>query len=363
MIHERPFSPDWVSPPGETIATLLKERGLSAEDFAQAIRSTPQDVEQFLDGSAALTSDLAQRLADSLGASAGFWSRREVRYRQDLERLLQEAARAARLNWLDEVPVKDMIGLGWIKPLADAAALAAAVLRFFGVPSVDSWRSVYHDALHPVAFRTSSTFESQPGAIAAWLRQGEHEAASIHCERWDPDKFKEQLQVIRGLTRERDPQVFLPELRRLCAECGVAVVALRAPKNCRASGASRFLSPGRPLLMLSFRYLSDDHLWFTFFHEAGHLLLHADSCLFLEGDDRLTTAEEEEANSFAANTLIPPKYHPEMLRLRAEGIPVVRFAKKVGIAPGIVVGQLQHLKRIGQRQLNNLKRRYQWTED
>src|SRR5207248_634028 len=147
---------------------------------------------------------------------------------------------------------------------ADPAALAVAVLRFFGVPSLDSWHSVYHEALHPVAFRTSSTFESQPGAIAAWLRQGEHEAASIRCERWDPDKFKEQLQVIRGLTRERNPQVFLPELRRLCAECGVAVVVLRAPKKCRASGASRFLSPGRPLLMLSFRYLSDDHLWFTF---------------------------------------------------------------------------------------------------
>jgi Zn-dependent peptidase ImmA (M78 family) len=140
-------------------------------------------------------------------------------------------------------------------------------------------------------------------------------------------------------------------------------VVLRAPKKCRASGASRFLSPGRPLLMLSFRYLSDDHLWFTFFHEAGHLLLHADRCLFLEGDDRLTTAEEEEANAFAANTLIPPEHQPEMLRLRAEGIPVVRFAKKVGIAPGIVVGQLQHLKRIGNHQLNNLKRRYQWVED
>jgi plasmid maintenance system antidote protein VapI/Zn-dependent peptidase ImmA (M78 family) len=363
MVSERPFSPDWVSPPGETIATILQERGLTAEEFARAIRSTPREVEQLLDGSQALTSDLAQRLADSLGASAGFWSRREMRYRQDLERLVEEAARAARLNWLDEVPVKDMIGLGWIKPLADPAALAVAVLRFFGVPSVDSWRSAYREALHPVAFRTSSTFKSEPGAIAAWLRQGEHEAASIRCERWDPEKFKEQLQVIRGLTRERDPKVFLPELRRLCAACGVAVVALRAPKKCRASGASRFLSPSRPMLMLSFRYLSDDHLWFSFFHEAGHLVLHGDKCLFLEGDDRLTTAEEEEANAFAATTLIPPEHQPEMLRLPAKAIPVVRFAKKVGIAPGIVVGQLQYLRQIGHHQLNHLKRRYEWVED
>src|SRR5262249_51187056 len=159
---------------------------------------------------------------------------------------------------------------------------------------------------HPAAFRTSATFDSQPGAIAAWLRQGEYEAGKIHCDRWDPDAFRQQLQVIRGLTREREPEVFLPELKRLCACCGVAVVApLRAPKGCRASGASWFRSPGRPLLMLSFRYLTDDHLWFTFFHEAAHLLLHGDRSLFLEGEDRETSKEEEEANTFAANTLIP----------------------------------------------------------
>jgi HTH-type transcriptional regulator/antitoxin HigA len=360
MSSERLFSPDWVCAPGETIATILGEKGLSAEDLARTIKSTPRDIQLLLEGSAALTNDLAQRLADALGASAGFWSRREIRYRQDLDRLNQEAARAARENWLEEIPVKDMIGMGWIKPIADPAALAAAVLKFFGVPNLDSWRSTYQEAIHPVAFRTSPTFESQPGAIAAWLRQGEHEAAAISCDKWDPDRFREQLQVIRGLTREKDPQVFLPELKRLCARCGVAVVAIRAPQKCRASGACRFLSPGRPLLMLSFRYLSDDHLWFTFFHEAAHLLLHSDRCFFLEGDGRLTTAEEEEANAFAANILIPPEHQQEMLRLPAQRVPLIRFARKVGIAPGIVVGQLQHLKRIRRNYLNSLKRRYQW---
>jgi plasmid maintenance system antidote protein VapI len=363
MTEERPFSPDWVSPPGDTIATILKERGLTAEGLAGEIRSSPGDVERLLDGQVSLTDELAQRLADILGASAGFWSRREVRYRQDLGRLLEEAARAARSNWLDEIPVKDMIGWGWLRPSADPAALAASVLRFFGVPSLDAWRSSYREALHPVAFRTSPTYESQPGAIAAWLRRGEFEAASIRCDRWDPDKFRERLLLIRGLTREKDPQVFLPELTRLCAQCGVAVVVLRTPKKCRASGASRFLSPGRPLLMLSFRYLSDDHLWFTFFHEAAHILLHGGKHLFLEGEGREPTAEEEEANEFAANTLIPPQFHAQMVGLRMHARPVIRFARDIGIAPGIVVGQLQHRRVIGFQQLNDLKRRYQWSQD
>jgi len=117
------------------------------------------------------------------------------------------------------------------------------------------------------------------------------------------------------------------------------------------------------MLLLSFRYLTDDHFWFTFFHEAAHLLLHADKCIFLEGDDKLSTAEEQEANAFAADALIPVEYQEEMLSLPANAIAVIRFAKKVGVSRGIVVGQLQHLGRIRRNQLNNLKQRYSWSND
>src|SRR4029077_16981261 len=135
-------------------------------------------------------------------------------------------------------------------------------------------------------FKTSPTFESDPGAVAAWLRQGEIEASEISCEKWDRDRFRHELSAIRKLTREKNPCVFLPELIQRCSACGVAVVVLRAPTKCRASGASRFLSTGTALMMLSFRYLSDDHFWFAFFHEAGHLLLHSDNSIFLEGEGK-----------------------------------------------------------------------------
>lgn len=145
-----------------------------------------------------------------LGASVTFWARLEWRYRQDLERLRQEAARAVRLNWLDEVPVNDLIGWGAARCVSDRVSLAVSLLQYFGVPSVDAWRSTYREALHPVAFRTSPTFPSQPGALAAWLRQGELAASSIRCGPWDPERFRLQLATIRRLTREKDPRVFLP---------------------------------------------------------------------------------------------------------------------------------------------------------
>jgi Zn-dependent peptidase ImmA (M78 family)/plasmid maintenance system antidote protein VapI len=362
MIDDTPFSPDWVSPPGATIATILEERGVTPTELARWIERSTDDVVDMLVGRAEISDDVARRLASVLGASEAFWARRESQYRADLARLQQEAAMPESMGWLNEIPVKDIEGWGWLTPLANPTVAAAACLQFFGVPNVGAWREVYGDAL-AAAYRTSPTYKSEPGAVAAWIRQGEIAASSTECGLWDPYRFQRELSALRGLTREKAPGDFLPELVRRCAACGVAVVALRAPKLCRASGVVRFLSPTRPMILLSFRYLSDDQFWFTFFHEAGHLVLHGDRCIFLEGDDTLTTEEEDEANTFAANILIPPEYQAEMLRLPLHGRAVMRFARKVGISPGIIVGQLQHHGRFRRSQLNNLKRRYTWVDD
>jgi Zn-dependent peptidase ImmA (M78 family) len=168
---------------------------------------------------------------------------------------------------------------------------------------------------------------------------------------------------MRDLTREKDPRVFLPKLIAQCAACGVAVVVLRPPTGCKASGATRFLSSARPFLIFSFRHVSDDHFWFTFFHEGGHLVLHSDKIIFLEGDDKLSNQEESEANEFSATLLVPPEYRDEMFALPVDGRAVIRFARKLGVSSGIIVGQLQHHGKLRRNQLNNLKRSYEWSDD
>jgi Zn-dependent peptidase ImmA (M78 family) len=115
------------------------------------------------------------------------------------------------------------------------------------------------------------------------------------------------------------------------------------------------------MIVLSFRYRSDDQFWFTFFHEAGHLLLHGKKALFLEDDSDVTSSEEAEANEFAGRILIPEEFVPALMRLSTNAREVIRFAVKVGVSPGIVVGQLQHLGQIRPNRLNGLKRRYRWS--
>lgn len=257
-----------------------------------------------------------------------------------------------------------MIKFGWIMPMSTSLeAKETACLQFFDVANVNAWRDSYRGALETAAFRTSAAFNSHPGGVAAWLRQGEIEASSIDCKPWDTEKFKRALSKIRALTWTKSPDIFIPKLKEYCAECGVAVVILRAPTGCRASGATRFLSARKALLLLSFRYLSDDHFWFTFFHEAGHLLLHGKNALFLEGANMATTEQEEEADSLAASTLIPTEYRSALLTLPRDGREVIKFARAVGVSPGIVVGQLQHMGHLQRNQLNALKRRFKWASD
>ncbi|MCP3962155.1 MAG: ImmA/IrrE family metallo-endopeptidase [bacterium] len=357
MTNSQEFRPDWVSAPGDTIADILKERELSVAEFAQRIGHTTQDTTDLLQGRATITIGVARRLERALGASVEFWMSRDYQYRQDIGGLY-----ADEKEWLAEFPIGDMIKFGWIDPVPRPSEEADACLRFFDVPSIAAWRKAYAGIEKTLAFRTSPSFDSRPGSVLAWLRQGEIEAKKIQCEAWNADRFKQSLKEIRSLTRKKDPAHFLPELIRHCARSGVAVAIVRAPAGCRASGATRFLSPKKALLLLSFRYLTDDHFWFTFFHEAGHLVLHGKNSLFLEATDTSLTAEEQEANEFAARTLVPATFLPELLRLPANGREVIRFARRLGVSPGIVVGQLQHLEKIKPNWLNGLKRRYTWGD-
>jgi hypothetical protein len=282
---------------------------------------------------------------------------RDLQFREDAARL-----QAIEDEWLAEIPLRDMARFGWIPGVRSRTQRLAASLQFFGVPSLNAWRHAYAEIQQAVAFRTSASLESRPAAIAAWLRRGEIEAESVECGLWNPELLRASLPQLRALTREKDPEHFLPELQRICAAAGVVIAVVRAPAGCRASGATRFLRPTKALVLLSFRYLRDDQFWFSFFHELGHLLLHEKHEIFLEGLGDVSNMQEQTANDFAAEVLVPAEYRDEMLRVPVNGRAVIRFARRIGVSRGVIVGQLQHSKRLRPNQLNNLKARYRWQE-
>ena len=123
------------------------------------------------------------------------------------------------------------------------------------------------------------------------------------------------------------------------------------------------MTKDKALTQLSLRYKTNDQFWFTFFHESGHILKHGKSEIFIE-DHGMDDEKEQEADQFAASALIPPSAFRKLREIRLYSRQAVRgFAEEAGIAPGIVVGRLQHEGLVPHKNLNGLKTKFTWAEE
>ncbi len=358
------FAPDWLSTPGDTIADLLEERGWSQADLATRSGFTKKHVHLLLQGKAALSEDTALRLERVLGSSARFWINLETQYREQLLRRESIALLEQDVTWLKELPLKDMVTFGWVEKAANKAQQVYVCLRYWGVASVAAWRAQYEQPV--AAYRAAEKLIRKPAAVSAWLRQGEREAEKLRCGEYSQERFEAVLQEVRELTLEHDTAKFVPALVEKCAQAGVAVVFAPAPKGCPVSGATKWLGANKALVMLSLRGKTDDKLWFTFFHEAGHLLKHGKRLIFLDilGEDGLKPEEEEQANAFARDFLINAGRYGMFCGVGLFTEAAIRtFAQQEGVSPGIVVGRLQFDQHLGWDQLNKLKVSYRWDHE
>lgn len=360
MTATQGFAPDWISPPGDTIKDALTCRSLSSDRLGMALGLTSACTGRLLSGDLAIDTRLAEGLADLLGGSSHFWLKREGLYRDRLNSAPAQQTTIDFSAFKATLPLKDMRNFGWLRDFADEPEDQAIKAFFEDTPG--AWIQSGPALEEQVRFRTSFAHKTNPAAVAAWLRQGIRAAKRVSCVRWDPERLRAALPAIRALVRIKKPAIFFPKLVEIGQACGVAVVFVRTPTGCRASGATHFESNDKAIVQLSFRYRSDDHFWFTVFHEIGHLLLHPTSPLFVEGQDYEMTEEESEANRFAADTLIPAEFEDDLRTVARDFRAYARLAKRIGISTGVLVGQMQNRGLLNHEQMNFLKERYDWAD-
>lgn len=355
------YFPDYVVTPGEVLEHELELRRMTRAELAKRTGLSEKHVIAILKGkgSTIITPETAIKLERPLGMPVDYWLNLEANYQETRARLAEQDELEKDLDWLKRIPLAEMVKRGWLKKCRDKRDQLSEVLRFFGMASVAQWQEIWPEVA--AAYRQHGKQAILPEAISAWLRQGEIEAAAIECRPFDKAKFRAALDEVRGLASEPDPAVFVPELRTRCASAGVAVVLVPGLPKTGLSGATRWLNPDKALIQLSLRYKSNDHLWFTFFHEAGHILLHGKKELFLEGLNGMNEAKEHQANVFARDRLIPARDFSSFKRQADFSQDTIcRFADSLGIAPGIVVGRLQYERLLPPSHGNRLKIFYEW---
>lgn len=348
------FVPRWTSSPGATIQDLIKSKNISSSDVARACGLDRSAFNALLQGSAPLTEKIAQSLANYLGGSVSFWIRREARFQEST--LIVEAD-----QWVQSLPLTSMKKLNWLEVPRDWRTRIDACLDFFGLDTLEGWKRNYAAPLQGVRFRTSPTYTNQVASVSSWLRAGEIAHKGFSGGSFDPDALLAGIDEMRELSRVADPAIFFPKLQSLAANCGVSCVLVPAPEGCAASGASRLLPDGSAIIQLSGRYLSDDQFWFSYFHEIGHLILHADKPLHIDGDPAAIELDssEYEANTFSADVLWPLEDRPTKLsEKKPSKRDVLRLASAAGTSPGIITGQLQSSGILEYADYNYFKRRY-----
>lgn len=354
------FAPDWVSPPGDTILDILEERDWSQQQLADRLGFSLKHVNQLIRGKVSLTEDAAIRLHNVLGASVGFWLTREAQYRERMAMLEADARNTTMIPWLERFPLRELMGLDVLpKRRLDAKAKPALVgdlLSFFGVASPQQWESQYGKM--ELCFRRSREEQADVAAISAWLRLGERIAESLDGPRYSETKFRIALDQAVALTA-MSPVQFEPRLRSLMHDAGVAFVLVPALPRTHVSGVARWLNSHRPLIQLSLYGKSNDKFWFSFFHEAAHILLHGKhkATVFLDDPSKeaASSPEELEANAWARDRLIPPSEAAKLVHLPRTRAAVTSFAATLGIHPGIVVGRMQHDRLLAVDWLNDMK--------
>jgi HTH-type transcriptional regulator / antitoxin HigA len=337
------FVPDYAVPPGEQLAQILEEKGMSQAELATRTGRPLKTINEIVKGKAGITPETAIQLERALSIPATIWNSLEADYQLRLAQQRDDARLSAFSDWVKRVPVAELRRRGRLPETTNKNELIRRCLEFFGIDTPEALPATSTLA----AFRKSPAFDPDDLAMCTWLRLGEMDAEKIPCAPFNRSQFRTVLDRLRALTRESDLAKIKEMLVETCRSCGVAVCFTSELPHTHVCGAARWLTPEKALIQLSCRYKSDDHFWFTFFHECAHILLHGKKEGFLEGKELATAQEEEEANAFASNLLIPRQAMIALIRehpLRRERI--LAFAEEWKVSPGIVLGQLQKHRRL-----------------
>jgi len=353
------YQPAELVPPGQTLADWLARVGMTQAEFAKRTSLTPKHINQVVNGGVGISAEVALAFERVTSIPARYWAQLDANYQTARQRVAEADALTKHLHLVDLFPVGELERRHAIKRVPTRLEKLREVLRFFGVADPEALQAVW---LQPALYRRAKAFESNQASLATWLRLAEIEASNVTTRPFDPSSCKAALSEMRALSTLPGIEWVEP-LKDLAASVGIALLIIKELPKCRVNGATRWLSPDKAMVVLSLRHRRNDIFWFTLFHELCHVLRHSKKETFVDVKDSGIAEElEREADAFASRLLIPPQYAVRLAELTTAS-DVLEFASEVGVAPGIVVGRMQHDGYIPHSKWSSMFDRYQFSDD
>jgi HTH-type transcriptional regulator/antitoxin HigA len=365
MVNRGNIYSDLAIPPGEYLQEVIAELGISKDELARRMNRPAAKLSAIYKGGKSITPETALQLETVTGVPAHIWIGLETEYRLTQARQKQSKDDMQKeIVWITKFCYRELANFGYVEKRTVASEKVLELQKFFGVASLET---VCNLSRYQPLCRIGKAEQDKrsPEALTAWLRMGEVAARKITCEAFNKKHLLSLAPRIRSMT-QLDPEAFVPELKSLLSKVGIAFVIIPHLPKTYAHGATYWIGKSKAVLMVTIRRSWTDIFWFSLFHELGHILLHESQRIFIESDDDGLNPEslENEADEWAADTLIAKAAYDDFItRKDLVETAIIGFAEKLGIAPGIVVGRLQHDALIDNAQLNNLRTRYKWDDD
>lgn len=331
--------------PGDFIRDELEARGWTQADLARVLDRPLPTVNRILNGKHAVLPEMAIALSMAFGNEAQEWMARESAYRLSLaDSGAEEVKKRARLY--EVAPVKDMEKRQWIRTTKDSKSLEKELKHFFSVETLDKEPKIV------AAMRRSNPNASDISASQrAWCFRVRQLGSSLLAGRYDESKMDNCSAALRKIAAYPQEVHKVPQT---LARFGIRFAIVEPLPGCKADGVALWHDDA-PIIGMSVRYDRIDNFWFTLFHELSHIIhrdkphldVHEQSAeQFLE----LKSDIELRADNDAAQSLIPKKELDSfVLRVgpRYSKDRIIRFAHRIKMHPGVIVGQLQKRGEIG----------------
>ncbi len=321
--------------PGYYIKEIVEESRLTQEDFAKRLDTTPKNLSLLIRGEQSLSIDIAMKLSRMTGTSITYWLNLQNMYDVLIAEFKSEeelAKERVTFEYFDYKYFRDNYGLPNLPRNKDEQI--RQVRNFLNVATL----SVFAKRDMAVSFRNTTGKIATGNIIKAnvMVQIATNTALTIQAPKFHKKKFEDA--VTYALTLTENHKEFYPLIRDAFLEAGVIFIILPNIPGSKTNGATKKVGHNI-MLMVNDRRLNADSFWFTLFHEIGHII-NGDYGISFEKE---TGEQEEAADKYAADSLIPPEKYQAFLKKEVFDLQTITaFANQIERDPGIVLGRLQN---------------------
>lgn len=339
--------------PGYYIKEIVDDSGLTQEDFAKRLGTTPKNLSLLIRGEQNLSIDITMKLSRMIGTSATYWLNLQNTYDaliaefKSREELSQERE---IFSFLDYKYFREHFSLPDLPRKIDEQI--EQVRNFLNVATL----SVFRKKNMAVSFRSAAKELSEANVIKAniMVQIATNIALKIDAPKFNKGLFEQKVNYALTLTEKHS--TFYPIIKEAFLKAGVILVILPNISGSKINGATKKIG-NNIMLMVNDRRLNSDTFWFTLFHEIGHIM-NGDFGISFDSE---SGEQEEIADKYAEDMLIPYEQYKVFLaenRFDVQSIKI--FAKKIERDPGIVLGRLLNDGKVDYNDwtLNGLRHKY-----